>query len=54
MCLGQQYALTEAAYVTTRLVQRFEGVEGDGREWRENVGLTTHNGNGTRVVLTPV
>lgn len=27
ICLGQQYALTEAGYVTVRLCQEFEGIE---------------------------
>ncbi|KAK4497701.1 hypothetical protein PRZ48_010354 [Zasmidium cellare] len=30
ICLGQQFALTEAGYVVVRMVQRFEGVEGLG------------------------
>jgi len=27
ICLGQQYALTEAAYTVVRILQRFKGIE---------------------------
>lgn len=27
MCLGQQYALTEASYLTARLLQHFDAIE---------------------------
>ena len=54
MCVGQQYALTEAGYTTVRLVQSFAKVESrDDRPWTENLGLTASNLNGTKVVLTP-
>jgi hypothetical protein len=28
ICLGQQFALTEAGYVTVRLLQKFDGIDG--------------------------
>ncbi|KAF2685880.1 cytochrome P450 52A12 [Lentithecium fluviatile CBS 122367] len=34
ICIGQQFALTEAGYVIVRLLQRFEGVEGVGNTWQ--------------------
>ncbi|KAJ4290904.1 hypothetical protein N0V90_010100 [Kalmusia sp. IMI 367209] len=33
ICVGQQFALTEAAYVIVRLLQRFERMEGVGNSW---------------------
>lgn len=33
VCIGQQFALTEAGYVTARLLQRFEVMEGGGNSW---------------------
>ena len=54
LCIGQQYALTEAGYTTVRMVQRFARGEGrDERPGAENITLTTCNLNGTKVVLTP-
>jgi cytochrome P450 len=49
ICIGQQFALTEAGYVLVRLLQRFEAVEGVGNTWEsvekggygyERLGLT--------------
>ncbi|KAK8040017.1 cytochrome P450 [Apiospora rasikravindrae] len=52
ICVGQQYALTEAAYVTTRLVQEFERIENrDPGPWVESVGLTVCSRNGVKVGL---
>ncbi len=54
MCVGQQYALTEAGYTTVRLMQQFDKVESrDDRPWTENILLTACNLNGTKVVLVP-
>lgn len=41
ICIGQQFALTEAGYVIVRLAQRFEKIEGVGNTWeaRENGGV---------------
>ncbi|KAF2733049.1 cytochrome P450 [Polyplosphaeria fusca] len=54
ICLGQQYALTEASYVTARMVQVFEGMEcrdPEGGVWRESLTLTVCSLNGVRVGL---
>ncbi|KAI4623404.1 hypothetical protein J4E83_004798 [Alternaria metachromatica] len=54
ICLGQQYALTEASYVTVRLVQEFKTMESrDPGPWREGLTLTLASMNGTQVGLTP-
>ena len=54
VCIGQQYALTEAGYTTVRLMQRFAKVESrDERPWTEGITLTACSLNGTKVVLTP-
>ncbi|KAF2018436.1 cytochrome P450 52A12 [Aaosphaeria arxii CBS 175.79] len=41
ICIGQQFALTEAGYVVVRLLQRFEEVVGVGNTWqsKETGGL---------------
>lgn len=53
ICIGQQFALTEAGYVTVRLMQRFRGMENMdmGPVVHHNVTLTSHTGNGVRVRL---
>ncbi|KAL2833685.1 cytochrome P450 [Aspergillus cavernicola] len=52
ICVGQQYALTEAAYVTTRLAQRYSVLEGrDPGPWEESLTLTLSSYNGTKVSL---
>ena len=54
ICLGQQYALTETAYVLVRLVQEFARVEScDPLPWSELLSLTLSSGNGVHVRLTP-
>ncbi|OCL02187.1 cytochrome P450 [Glonium stellatum] len=54
ICLGQQYALTEASYVTTRILQEFATIESrDPNPWCEGITLTLASGNGTKVALTP-
>jgi len=54
ICLGQQYALTEAGYVTVRLLQEFKGLEErDDGPWRENLTLTLCSLNGAKVGLIP-
>ncbi|KAF2129778.1 cytochrome P450 52A12 [Dothidotthia symphoricarpi CBS 119687] len=35
ICIGQQFALTEAGYVIVRLCQRFEAIEGVGNSWEK-------------------
>jgi cytochrome P450 len=52
ICLGQQYALTEAGFVTVRLVQEFARLESrDAGPWREGLTLTCCSLNGTKVGL---
>jgi cytochrome P450 len=54
ICLGQQYALTEAAYVSVRLLQEFSKIESrDEEDWAESLTLTLCSYNGTKVSLTP-
>ncbi|KAH4051275.1 hypothetical protein HBI38_030160 [Parastagonospora nodorum] len=54
ICLGQQYALTEASYVTVRIVQEFSKIESrDPEPWIEQLTLTLASHNGVKVGLTP-
>jgi len=54
ICLGQQYALTEAGYVTARLAMEFERLESrQPGPWREALALTLSCGGGTQVGLWP-
>ncbi|MCJ1248985.1 hypothetical protein MMC30_006206 [Trapelia coarctata] len=53
ICLGQQFALVEASYVTVRLMQEFEALESrDPEPWREKLSFTA-TCNGCKVALTP-
>jgi cytochrome P450 len=60
ICIGQQFALTEAGYVIVRLVQRFEAIEGVGNTWvakekggvgyvRNSLSLTTCPADGVKL-----
>ena len=52
ICVGQQYALLEASYVTVRLLQKFPRIESrDGREWREWMTITLSSGIGCKVAM---
>lgn len=52
ICLGQQYALTEAYYVTTRLMQEFRRIENrDPQPWQEKMTVTCCSLNGVQVGL---
>ncbi|ETN40159.1 uncharacterized protein HMPREF1541_04435 [Cyphellophora europaea CBS 101466] len=52
ICVGQQYALLEAGYVTVRLMQAFKRMESrDEREWREWMTITLSSGVGCKVAL---
>ncbi|PYH66566.1 cytochrome P450 [Aspergillus vadensis CBS 113365] len=52
ICVGQQYALTEAGYVTVRLAQKFSVLESrDSGPWVESYALTVCSRNGTKVAL---
>jgi cytochrome P450 len=54
ICLGQQYALTEASYVTVRLLQEFSQMESrDPEPWIESLTMTMASLRGTLVSLTP-
>lgn len=54
ICVGQQFALTEASYTMVRLVQKFGDIESrDSEPWKEQFGLTTASLNGTKVALVP-
>lgn len=55
VCIGQQFALTEAGYTTVRLMQEFEKIDSrDPNPWVEELKLTLSSANGTQVSLTPV
>jgi cytochrome P450 len=53
ICPGQQFALTEAAYVLARLMQHVESIERRDveYEWTERVALVTKVRNGVKVAL---
>jgi cytochrome P450 len=52
ICVGQQFALTEAGYTIVRLLQNFEKIESrDPTPWLENLHLTLSSGNGVQVAL---
>ncbi|KIX95653.1 uncharacterized protein Z520_08773 [Fonsecaea multimorphosa CBS 102226] len=54
ICLGQQYALIEVAYVVVRMAQEFRVLESrDPGPWEESLSLTLCSRNGTKVSLTP-
>ncbi|MCJ1283332.1 hypothetical protein MMC26_002660 [Xylographa opegraphella] len=54
ICIGQQLALTEASYVTVRLMQEFSALESrDPEPWQEMITLTCTGFGGCKVVLTP-
>lgn len=52
ICLGQQYALTEAAFVLVRLLQRFDQMENmDPEEAKHFTAATGSSANGVKVKL---
>jgi cytochrome P450 len=54
ICLGQQFALTEASYTCVRLLQEFKAIETtDPAPWTEWLTLTATHANGLPVTLTP-
>lgn len=54
ICVGQQFALTEASYTIVRLLQEFEGIEDrDGTPWTEKLTLTMAVGKGVQVAMIP-
>ncbi|KAL8775618.1 MAG: hypothetical protein Q9209_000114 [Squamulea sp. 1 TL-2023] len=53
ICIGQQFALTEASYITVRLLQEFDRIESRDKDvWREKIGLTCTGLGGCKVSLT--
>ncbi|KAL8804631.1 MAG: hypothetical protein Q9182_002439 [Xanthomendoza sp. 2 TL-2023] len=53
ICIGQQFALTEASYTTIRLMQEFKDIESrDSEPWTESITLTCV-GKAAKVALTP-
>jgi cytochrome P450 len=54
ICVGQQFALTEASYTIVRILQEFAGIEDrDGSEWVEGLALTMASGKGVKVAMVP-
>ncbi|KAI1503273.1 cytochrome P450 [Biscogniauxia marginata] len=53
ICVGQQYALTEVAYIVVRLVQQFESVKcrDEQLNWIDSISLVTSSKRGTKVAL---
>lgn len=55
ICIGQQFALTEAGYTTVRILQEFERLESrDPEPFKELLTLTMASENGAKVALKPV
>lgn len=54
ICIGQQFALTEAGYTAVRILQQFEAIESrDSKPFVEALTLTMSSANGTKVAMTP-
>lgn len=54
ICVGQQFALTEASYTIVRLLQEFEGMEDrDGTPFVEKMSLTMTSDKGCKVAMIP-
>lgn len=52
ICLGQQFALTEIAYTTVRILQEFQRVEAsDSSSWQEKWSLNCAVKSGCKVSL---
>ncbi|KFY39518.1 hypothetical protein V494_03951 [Pseudogymnoascus sp. VKM F-4513 (FW-928)] len=52
VCIGKQFALTEAAYTLARMVQEFQSIESrDLTPWFERFHLTLGSGAGVQVAL---
>ncbi|KAG0651618.1 Cytochrome P450 monooxygenase himC [Hyphodiscus hymeniophilus] len=55
VCVGQQFALTEASYAIVRLLQEFAVVEDrDGGPFVEQLSLTMVSANGVKVAVMPI
>lgn len=54
ICIGQQFALTEASFTTIRILQAFKGLESrDATEQMDLLTLTSTVKGGVKVALTP-
>ncbi|KAK4215048.1 cytochrome P450 [Rhypophila decipiens] len=54
ICLGQQFALSEASFVIARMLQCFESIEtNDSSDWLESYSLVMCSKKGVSVSLTP-
>ncbi|KAF2730499.1 cytochrome P450 [Polyplosphaeria fusca] len=52
VCIGQQFALTEAMFVVVRMLQTFPVLESrDSEPWTEKINITASNRNGCKVSL---
>ncbi|KAB5585708.1 cytochrome P450 [Coniochaeta sp. 2T2.1] len=52
ICIGQQFAITEASYVLIRFLQKFESVDcADPSPWREKISLTVSGLDGVKVAF---
>ena len=52
VCIGQQFALAEAGYVTVRLLQEFDSIESrDDKPWREKFTITCSSHGGAKVAM---
>jgi cytochrome P450 len=53
ICLGQQYALTEAMYIMVRMAQQYACVEpADNTPWTEHICITLAVKDGVNCKLT--
>ncbi|RDW75176.1 putative cytochrome P450 52A12 [Coleophoma cylindrospora] len=54
ICVGQQFALTEASYTIVRILQEFgDIIPRDDNPWREQLSLTLSVADGVKVTLVP-
>ena len=52
ICIGQQFALTEVAYVVIRMLQRIDAIDGsEVGDASHRVGLTSAPGHGVKIRL---
>ena len=52
MCIGYQFAINTASYVTIRLIQQLDSVQAaDDELWKEELGLSMTSADGARVSL---
>jgi cytochrome P450 len=52
ICIGQQFALTEAGFVTVRMLQKFESIQGQNTDGaRHNLTLTSCPAAGAKLKI---